>query len=149
MANPRKNFSWNRLHPEDTTFPGDGSITLPVVGAQGMLPTLSPQVGMAVAIVNTGTNTPQCGLGSSGNQVLGKLMTVEPDGACTVQTGGTAYLPYNTGTPPVAGAYAQVDGTGKVMASATATRAFVFGFDLDPEPLFSSTPATLAVIRLG
>ena len=158
MANPRKIYSWNRLHPFDATFPADGTITLPVVGAQGMVPTLSPQVGMAVAITATGTNTPQVGLGAAGNECLGKLMAVEADGSCTVQVGGVMYLPYATGTPPVPGAYVTVDGTGKVQAAGSVattpavprlTRAFCLGFDLDPEPLFSSTPALLAVIQVG
>jgi hypothetical protein len=51
------------------------------------------QVGLAVTLASAGT----VGLAADGNAVKGKLILVESDGFCTVQTKGGCSLPAGTG----------------------------------------------------
>ncbi len=121
MSNPRLVFSLHRVDAHDATFLSDSSIVPPVPGANGYVPNMSAQLGMAVAVVNTGQTYPQCGLGQAGDRLLGKLMVVEVDGTCAVQHEGFMYLPFNTSNPPQVGKSVVVDGTGKVKVSPVVT----------------------------
>lgn len=149
MANPRRTFSWNKLHSDYATYPSDASITAPVVGANGYTPAMSPQIGAAVASVNTAQTSPVCGLGAAGGALLGRLAQVEPDGVCSVQDEGYMYLPYVTGANiPVVGGPVGVDGTGNVQAVAAYTGAKCVGFGPNPEPYTSAAPATLCIVKI-
>jgi len=150
MADPRFNFSFLRIDAEDVSVACDGTIGLPVVGIQGYVPSMSPQLHAAVALVNAGAATPTVGLGAAGNPLAGELMVVEPDGACTVQHEGYMYLPYNTTTPPVVGGFVAVDGTGKVQAAAAPTKAICWQVGV-PDPHYiplTGTPPLTALIKI-
>ncbi|NOU54930.1 hypothetical protein HN020_09230 [Brevibacillus borstelensis] len=72
-------------------------------------------VGKAVAMV--GNN--EVGLGADGDMFAGKLVRLEKDGICTVETHGNVKVPYS-GTLAV-GKPVVVDGTGKVKDAGTGT----------------------------
>jgi hypothetical protein len=63
---------------------------------------------------------------------MGKLKVVEQDGTATIQDRGYMTLPFVTGgSVPVIGGAVDVDGTGKVQASATFRGATCEGFVYD------------------
>jgi len=150
MANPRKKYSYERIHSNDTTYPGDASIVVPVIGANGWTPAMSPQVGLAVASVNAGQTGPMCGLGTAGAPLLGKVNQVETDGACSVQDEGYMYLPYVTGANiPVVGGPVGVDGTGNVQAVAAYSGAKCVGFGLNLSPVQpGQTSTTYCIVKI-
>ncbi len=155
MAVPRTT-GYLGINRNDVTYLTDGTIVPPVVGFQGYNPSMSPQLHMAIALVNTGSGTgisrPTVGLGAATNPVEGELWGVDPDGVAVVRKHGYVYVPFNTTTPPAVNGYVVCDGTGKVQAAAagTVTRARCVGFDSDPHTLVpGQTPALVALIDLG
>lgn len=151
MAAPRST-GYFRLDAHDSTFLSDASIVPPVPGFQGYAPPMSPQLHAAVTLVNTGPATgiskPTVGLGAAGAPLLGEVVTVDVDGATVVQDEGYMYLPMNTTTPPTINGSVACDGTGKVQASGTPTKATCIGFDLDPHSLGNAAPAILAIVKI-
>lgn len=84
MADPRAAVSFEGIGYEAETFAHDNTIVYSATEVNG-----SAQVGLAVT--NEGSQT--VSLVGSGENVLGKLVKVEPDGFCVVQTGGYVTLP--------------------------------------------------------
>jgi hypothetical protein len=79
------------------------------------LTALTPDdVGKAVCVI--GNN--EVGLGADGNEIVGKLVRVEKDGAAVVQVGGFVDLPYAAVAAPTLRGRVVGDGTGKVKAAA-------------------------------
>lgn len=157
MANPRAIYQYNRIHAADTGFPVDGTITVPVPGPQGVYTNngISPQVGYALGLANTGNTLPGAaplvGLGTTGGMLIGKLNGTDPDGGASVQDEGYMYLPYNTGANiPVIGQPVGVDGTGKVrVLTAALGTAVCVGFGIDPAPLgYLETPALKCIVKM-
>jgi len=89
MADPRAILDYTHIDPQTVTFSIDNStITYDAAEAGG-----SAQVGLAVKLSADAT----VALTTDGSQVLGKLLLVEYDGKCTVQTGGYMKLPSGSG----------------------------------------------------
>ncbi len=125
MANSRRILGYHRIDASDVSMVGDASIVVPVLAINGWSPTISPQVGLAVALTNLNVEAPpQVGLGVAGLRLFGKLMQVELDGVCTVQHEGFMYFPFVTGAlEPIVGQSVSVDGAGKVQRSAAVSAA--------------------------
>lgn len=88
MADPRADVVFDGINAEYTTFAIDNStITYSATAANG-----SSQVGLAVAFSTHGTVE----LAGDGEEIVGKLINVEKDNFCTVQTGGYMTLPGGT-----------------------------------------------------
>ena len=89
MADPRASIGWEGLEAEFAPFAIDNStITYDATKANG-----SAQVGLAVTLSAAKT----VALTADGNRVIGKLISVEADGFCTVQVGGYMTLPAGAG----------------------------------------------------
>lgn len=88
MADPRADVNFNEIGAEFVTFKIDAStITYSATSANG-----SAQVGLAVAFSAAETVE----LAGDGEEIVGKLISVEPDGYCTVQVAGFMTLPGGT-----------------------------------------------------
>jgi hypothetical protein len=94
MADPRAAVSFEGIGYEAETFPHDDTIVYSATEANG-----SAQVGLAVTLESNKTVS----LVGDGELVLGKLIKVESDGLCVVQTGGTMTLPGGSGATLTAG----------------------------------------------
>ncbi len=130
-TDPRLAYRFDEAGANFISVPDDSTINAPTMGAGGYVPSTS--LGLAVTLVNTGTNTPQIGLGSAGNELFGKIKQVELDGTVSVQHRGFMNLPYVTGgSQPTVGNPVGVDGTGKVQLQAGNKQAFCVGFVTDP-----------------
>jgi len=120
MASPRKLFSWEGIAAEYATFQIDNStITYDVDQAGG-----AAAVGSAVNL--SAAETVQ--LAGDGGAVLGKLIKVEEDDTCTVQTRGFMQLPGGTGASltlgkSIVGAASATPTDGYIREVATATAA--------------------------
>ncbi len=95
MADPRSAVSWEGVGYEALTFAHDNTIVYSATTAGG-----SAQVGLAVTLEGSETVS----LVGDGENVLGKLVAVESDGFCVVQTGGIMTLPAGTGAAVTEGA---------------------------------------------
>lgn len=84
MADPRAAVSFEGIGYEAETFAHDNTIVYSNQEVGG-----SAQVGLAVTL----EAAKQVSLVGSGENVMGKLIKVEPDGFCVVQTGGHMTLP--------------------------------------------------------
>jgi hypothetical protein len=88
MADPRLDVKFDEIGAEFVTFKIDAStITYSATAVNG-----SASVGLAVALSAAETVE----LAGDGEEVVGKLISVEPDGYCTVQTAGFMTLPAGT-----------------------------------------------------
>lgn len=92
----------------------------------------SAQVGLAVTIVAVTSNKVEVDLVGDGQAVLGKLLKVEPDGACTVQVAGGCTLPGGDGATLTLGAKIVGDlgadsAPGYIRAVAATTGSYVQG----------------------
>lgn len=89
MSDPRAGTSFEGIGYEAETFAIDNStITYSATTANG-----SAQVGLAV----TESAAKTVALAADGEMIVGKLIKVESDGYCVVQTGGHVTLPGGTG----------------------------------------------------
>jgi hypothetical protein len=89
MADPRNTIDWEGIGKEAEPFIIDGStITYDATQVLG-----SAQVGLAVTLSAAKT----VALTADGDAVIGKLLQVESDGKCAVQTEGWCQLPGGTG----------------------------------------------------
>lgn len=88
MADPRATVDFEGIGYEAQTYLHDNTIVYSATVANG-----SSQVGLAVTIESANTVT----LVGDGEGVLGKLIKVESDGFCVVQTGGHMTLPGGDG----------------------------------------------------
>lgn len=88
MADPRAAVNFEGINAEYVTFAiDDSTITYSATATNG-----SAAVGLAVAFSASGTVE----LAGDGEEVVGKLISVESDGFCVVQTGGFMTLPGGT-----------------------------------------------------
>lgn len=141
MADPRAAVSWEGIGYSAQTYAHDDTVTYDadVVGG-------SAQVGLAVTLESDGTVS----LVGDGEQVEGKLIKVEPDGFCVVQTGGVVTLPGGSGATLTAGQKIvgdlgadSAEGYVRNVASATAAElAVARGTIID------ASDATAVVVRL-
>lgn len=117
MADPRNAISLEGVGYEAETFAHDATIVYSATELNG-----SAQVGLAVT--HEGSET--VSLVGDGENVAGKLIKVESDGYCVVQTGGYVTLPGGTaatlteGLPIVGDLLVAAEGYIRVAASATA-----------------------------
>lgn len=88
MADPRAAVDFEGIGYEAQTYLHDNTIVYSATAANG-----SASVGLGVTIESANTVT----LVGDGEGVLGKLIKVESDGFCVVQTGGHMTLPAGTG----------------------------------------------------
>lgn len=120
MADPRNTVAFDGIGYEAQTFIADGStITYSATATNG-----SSKVGLAVAF-STHKTIETAG---DGEEVLGKLISVESDGKCVVQTGGYMTLPGGNGaslTPgkKIVGALNASSAEGYIREVATGTAA--------------------------
>lgn len=84
MADPRASANLVGIGYEAETFAHDNTIVYSATVAGG-----AAQVGLAVTLESNSTVS----LVGDGENVLGKLIKVESDGFCVVQTGGIMTLP--------------------------------------------------------
>lgn len=94
MADPRATTTVVGIGYEAETFPHDDTIVYSATTAGG-----SAQVGLAVTLESNNAVS----LVGDGENVLGKLIKVESDGLCVVQTGGYMTLPGGTSATLTAG----------------------------------------------
>lgn len=141
MADPRQAVSLEGVGYEAETFAHDNTIVYDRDEENG-----SAQVGLAV----TAEGSQTVSLVGDGENVLGKLIKVEPDGFCVVQTGGIMTLPGGSGASLTEGhkivgdlGASSAEGYIRVVASGTAAElAVARGQILD------SSVATAVVVRL-
>lgn len=93
MADPRATLSFEGIDYQAETYNGDSTIVFDATKAGG-----SASAGLAVTVTGNG----QCGLTADANPLLGKLIKVEWDGKCTVQTDGYCTLPSGNGQTLIA-----------------------------------------------
>jgi hypothetical protein len=84
MADPRATVSYEGIGYEAETYAHDNTIVYDATKVGG-----ATQVGLAVTIESNALVS----LVGDGENVLGKLIKVESDGLCVVQTGGHMTLP--------------------------------------------------------
>ncbi len=90
MSDPRLSIRFEEIKPTFETFAiDDNTITYDATKKNG-----SDQVGLAVTM--TADTVPTVQLAGDGEAVVGKLIGVEKDGYCTVQTQGNMTLPAGT-----------------------------------------------------
>jgi len=89
MADPRSAVNLEGIGYESETFQIDNS----TITYDANQPGGSEQVGLAVTLASANTVE----LVGDGEAVLGKLVQVDSDNFCTVQTGGNMTLPGGTG----------------------------------------------------
>lgn len=94
MADPRAAVSYEGIGYEAETFAHDDTIVYDATKVGG-----SAQVGLAVTLESSKTAS----LIGDGENLLGKLIKVESDGFCVVQTGGYMTLPGGSGATLTAG----------------------------------------------
>lgn len=112
MANPRNVLVRDGIGYRAGTYKIDGvTILFSAAAANG-----SVSAGLAVGLVVGGTDTVE--LVTTGQAILGRLDTVEPDGGCSVQIEGQCYLPQGSTADCVEG--------GKIVgALSTAARGYI------------------------
>lgn len=94
MADPRLSANLVGIGYQAVTIAHDDTIVYDATKAGG-----AAQVGLAVTIESSGTVS----LVGDGENVFGKLIKVESDGFCVVQTGGYMTLPGGDGATLTAG----------------------------------------------
>lgn len=142
MADPRNAVSFEGIGYEAETFLHDTTIVYNAALTGG-----AAQVGLACALVAATAKT--CKLTEDGDAVLGKLVKVESDGKCVVQSGGWMTLPSGAGASLTRGKkiVGDLDGANKgyIREVATATAAelgVARGMIIDP------TDTAAVVVRL-
>ena len=141
MADPRAAVSHEGIGYQAETWPHDNTIVYSADEENG-----SAQVGLAVTLEGSETVS----LVGDGENVLGKLISVDSDGFCVVQQGGNMTLPGGSGATLTEGAKivgdlgaASAEGYIRIAASGAATELVVArGVILD-----SSDP-TAVMVRL-
>lgn len=141
MADPRAAVSLEGVGYEAETFAHDNTIVYSATQLNG-----SAQVGLAVT--REGSQT--VSLVGDGENVAGKLIKVESDGFCVVQTGGHVTLPGGEGATltegrPIVGdlGVGAVEGYIRIAASGTAAELLVARGTID-----NSLDPTAVVVRL-
>jgi hypothetical protein len=143
-TDPRTLMGWDEQDAHFQSIGSDTSITPPVLSITGLTNSPSAQQGAAVTNVATGTGVPLAGLGTSGNRLLGRVKAVDGDGVVTLQDRGYATFAYVTGgSVPVVNSPVDVDGTGKVLVSATHRGRYCEGFMVDPQ-----SGSTVCIVRM-
>lgn len=94
MADPRLSANWVGIGYEAVTIAHDDTIVYDATKVGG-----AAQVGLAVTVESSGVAS----LVGDGENVFGKLINVENDGFCVVQTGGFMTLPGGAGATLTAG----------------------------------------------
>ena len=144
MADPRKVTAYDEIGFGAETFSVDNStITYSATAAGGAAATM---IGKAVSLSADRT----VALCADGDAVLGKLILVEPDGKCTVQTRGYVTLPAGasatvTRGTGIVGALGASSARGYIRSAASGTAAETVkerGIIVDDE-------ATAVVVNLG
>lgn len=92
----------DELHAQYATYVADSSIAYDVTQKNG-----SAHVGKAVMMTAEGT----VGLATSGLEILGKLIKVEPDGFCNIQDEGYCEVPLDGAIVYAGATYGVVGGT--------------------------------------
>ena len=141
MSDPRNAVSFEGIGFEAETFVHDATIVYNSALAGG-----SAQVGLAVT--NEGSQT--VSLVGDGENILGKLIKVEQDGKCVVQTGGFVTLPGGDGATLTEGTKIVGDlgvgsAEGYIRSVATATAAEL---GVARGQIIDSSTATAVVVRL-
>jgi hypothetical protein len=142
MADPRNAVSLEGISEERVTLLIDNStITYSATAVNG-----SDKVGLAVAF--SGNNTIETA--GDGEEVVGKLLSVEADGKAVVQTGGFMTLPAGNGaslTPgkSIVGALNASSAEGYIREVATATAAEL---GRCRGTIFNAATTTAVVVRL-
>lgn len=134
MANPRKTISHIGIGFRSTTMLVDAiTLTYSATEKNG-----SAGAGLAVAAKTTVEDTVE--LVTTDQRVLGKVLQVEPDGACAVQIEGGCELPQGTGP-------ALIRGRRIVGALSTAARGYIAGV-ADPAAAYAQAEA-IRVLNAG
>jgi len=140
MADPRAAANKVGIGYKAETFAHDSTIVYSATVANG-----SASVGLAVSLESDETVT----LAGDGENVLGKLIKVESDGFCVVQTEGYMTLPGGTGASLTAGSkivgdlLSSAEGYIRVVATGTAAELGVArGIIID------ATTTTAVVVKL-
>jgi hypothetical protein len=140
MADPRAAANKVGIGYKAETFAHDNTIVYSATVANG-----SASVGLAVSLESDETVT----LAGDGENVLGKLIKVESDGFCVVQTEGYMTLPAGTGASLTAGSkivgdlLVSAEGYIRVVATGTAAELGVArGIIVD------ATTTTAVVVKL-
>lgn len=141
MSDPRDAVSFEGIGYEAETFVHDGTIVYDATEEGG-----SAQVGLAVT--NEGSQT--VSLVGDGENVLGKLIKVESDGKCVVQTGGYMELPGGVSATLTEGARIVGDlgadsAEGYIQAAAAGTAAHHV---VSRGQIIDSSDATAVMVRL-
>lgn len=96
MADPRKTTEIDGTNIVTQNFPGDGTTVNYASASTGG----ATAVGLAMALTTGGTVE----TAGDGEEVVGKLLRVEPDDVAVVQIGGGMTLPLGTGGAATLGA---------------------------------------------
>jgi hypothetical protein len=141
MPSGRENISFEGIGYEAETFEHDATIVYDATEEGG-----SAQVGLAVS--NEGSQTVT--LVGDGENVLGKLIKVEQDGKCVVQTGGYMELPGGdaatlTEGTKIVGDLGAASAEGYIRSVATATAAEL---GVARGMIIDSSVATAVVVRM-
>jgi hypothetical protein len=147
VSDVRATLRFNGVHAKYTTYKIDGTeITYSATAAGG-----SQQVGLAVALAGDGI-VDLCG---DGEPVHGKLIAVEADGFCTVQTGGFCELPGGTSatltrnTKIVGDLLVSAKGYVQTFAATTPTAAEVTTAAVTRGLIINNDVTTAVVVDLG
>lgn len=142
MADPRADVAFDGIQPEYVTVAIDNStITFSATATNG-----SSQVGLAVALSTHGTVE----LVGDGEEVFGKLISVESDNFATVQVAGWMTLPGGSGatlTPgkKIVGDLGAASAEGYIREVATGTAAEL---GVARGMIVDASTATATVVRL-
>lgn len=141
MADPRAAVSYEGIGYEAETFEHDNTIVYDSTQENG-----SEQVGLAVTLEGSQTVS----LVGDGENVLGRLVKVEQDGFCVVQTGGFMELPGGSGASltegkKIVGDLGAASAEGYIREVNTATAAEL---GVARGQIVDSSDATAVVVRL-
>jgi hypothetical protein len=141
MADPRAAISFEGIGYEAETFSHDATIVYDDTETGG-----AAQVGLAVSLEDDAIVT----LAGDGEGIMGKLIKVEQDGFCVVQTGGYVTLPggdaatLTVGTK-VVGDLGAASAEGYIQSAAAATAANTI---VSRGTIVDATDPTAVVVRL-
>ncbi len=147
MPDPRKVLGFQDIDPEYVTFKYDNTITYSASAAGG-----STSVGLALTMASNGT----VALAAANDMVIGKLIAVESDGFCSVQTEGFMTLPAGNGSTvtvgtKIVGALGAASAKGyiqTVAAAATPTAAEVNNINKARGFIVDNSTTTAVVVNL-
>lgn len=151
MADPRKAVDFEGIGGRYESLLADGStIVFDVTKAGG-----SAAVGLAVKLSGNST----VALCVDGDRVHGKLVNVESDGVCNVQTGGDTTLPAGNGATVTAGfgfvgALGAASAPGYIRQAAATGAAYAEGAADDTQAargnvIIDASTATAVKVRIG